>query len=888
MASKDKLLASAQKFLSKGQVSKAIGEYQKLVNAFPKDVRNRQKLAELFSRDKRNEEALSEYEAVAKHYTDTGFYLKAIAVFKQMQKIEPSRVDIYYRLAELNEKQGLVGNALTEYRNLVSFYDKNEMHHEAIEVLEKMADLDPENLNVAAKIAECYKSTGQTQEALEKFLELISPLAAKGEHTKVVKLYERFFDLCPEEDNSRLPLAVSLAATGEPEKAIQILKGIIKHSPEDADINKALADAYVANQDFANARLTLKHLLKQKDKDLDLREYYVRICIDAGEVERARDRLEDWKDDFFQAGRVVVLQGFYEELKDLLADDSVVADTLNVIYEAVGDTGKIEKVKTKEEDGPPETADDAVLDEAIDDVETLEMVGEEISPDIEPPSLSREIPRTEGATEKTAAVGIELDLDLEVPIADASEKTSPGHDEADEEDVALDTDDETAEVEIEIDIDDMGALDIEFDDDELDSDDGKTSIAAEITGTEEEFVEQDDSVESEPESAELEAPGDDEELEFDEGLDLGLDDEFVTEPESVEEESGADLLLDEVPDFDPESAEETADEESVELDIEDVSSAESLEELDEIEELEEVEILEEIEALDDVEVLEEEIEELEEIEEIDEVVDAEVPLDVEPLVAGSSDFAAALNVEAELEEAEFYLQQGLYDDAARVVQTLLEYRPDLPELHDKMAEINQGRQSAEEEVESGEFVDILGDIKDDDLLAATDFLDSFGADSEVEDELSQKTVSELDSADTESHFNLGIAYKEMGLYDDAIAEFEKASHAPARVVDCITLTGQCYMEAGDNEAALNAFKKGLSEESLTDESRMTLNFEMGMLHQMNGQLLEALDFFQAVAEKDSFFRDVSELIKNLRKELGLDDSDDDDGPQGNRDRVSYV
>ena len=152
MASKDKLLENAQKFLSKGQLPKAIGEYRKLVDAFPKDVRNRQKLAELLSRSKRNEDALTEYEIVAKHYTETGFYLKAIAVYKQMQKLESSRADIYHRLAELNEKQGLVGNALTEYRNLVAFYDQNQMHGEAIDVLEKMAELDPGNLNVLAPI----------------------------------------------------------------------------------------------------------------------------------------------------------------------------------------------------------------------------------------------------------------------------------------------------------------------------------------------------------------------------------------------------------------------------------------------------------------------------------------------------------------------------------------------------------------------------------------------------------------------------------------------------------------------------------------------------------------------------------------------------------------
>jgi hypothetical protein len=68
---------------------------------------------------------------------------------------------------------------------------------------------------------------------------------------------------------------------------------------------------------------------------------------------------------------------------------------------------------------------------------------------------------------------------------------------------------------------------------------------------------------------------------------------------------------------------------------------------------------------------------------------------------------------------------------------------------------------------------------------------------------------------------------------------------------------------------------------------MGLNFELGMLYRSNGQPLEALEAFQLVAAKDSFFRNVSELIKNLRLELGLGDSDDD-GPQGDRDRVSYI
>jgi tetratricopeptide (TPR) repeat protein len=844
LANKDKLLANAQKFISKGQIPKAIGEYRKLVDAFPKDVRNRQKLAELLSRDNKKEDALTEYEVVAKHYTETGFYLKAIAFFKQMQKIDASRVDIYHRLAELNEKQGLVGNALTGYRNLISFYEKNQMYLEAIEVLEKMLELDPENLNFAAKIAECYKASGQNDEALKRFQSIIEPISEKGEHLKVVKLYERFLDICPEDGSSRIPLAQAFVNTGSAGKAIQILKGLLKQSPEDIVVNRCLTDAYVANQDFSNAQLTLKHLLKLTGEDLDLREYYVRICIDAGEPESARDRLEEWKDTFFHADRVSALQAFYEELKVLLVGDAVVTDTLAVIYEAVGETSKLDDLETSSQapEVLEETADSALTDEAIDDVEALDMVGEDVPDDVEVPELVTEEPDEAQPAEKVAAKGVELALDLALYLDGPElefEEATP-----EDEDISLPEVEEDVEIEVEIDLDDMGDLDLDFNEE----------IAFEEEVAEEE-------------------------------IELSLDGD--PELDSVERDTPLEPFDDTV-DAAPVEALDDSDELEILEDLDELEEIETAEEVEALEPLEEVEELDEIEEL---EVLEE-VEDLEVLEDVEEIEDVE-PLDeVEPLAAASPaeriDFVSGINIDAELEEAEFFLQQGLYPDAERVVQTLMEYLPGLPDLQAKMDEINQSRQAAEAEPEATDFVDIMSDLQDDDLLAATDFLDSFGDNVAADDELSQKTVSELDSSDTESHFNLGIAYKEMGLYDDAVAEFEKAGGDPARALDCITLTGQCHMEAGETETAMSAFKAGLAHEGISDDGRMSLHFELGMLHQMNGQLLEALELFQLVAEKDSFFRDVADLIKNLRRELGLDDKDNDDGPQGNRDRVSYV
>ena len=124
LSKKEKLLVAAQKSVQEGNLNKALKEYRKLVELDPKDIRNRQKLGELYNRAKMADQAIDEFQIVGKYYAENGFHLKAIAVYKQIQKINPNRSDVYNLLADLNVKQGLVGNALAEYRNLIACYEQ--------------------------------------------------------------------------------------------------------------------------------------------------------------------------------------------------------------------------------------------------------------------------------------------------------------------------------------------------------------------------------------------------------------------------------------------------------------------------------------------------------------------------------------------------------------------------------------------------------------------------------------------------------------------------------------------------------------------------------------------------------------------------------------------
>ena len=128
---------------------------------------------------------------------------------------------------------------------------------------------------------------------------------------------------------------------------------------------------------------------------------------------------------------------------------------------------------------------------------------------------------------------------------------------------------------------------------------------------------------------------------------------------------------------------------------------------------------------------------------------------------------------------------------------------------------------------------------------------------------------QLDDGDTETHYNLGIAYKEMGLYDDAVSEFRIAAIDPQRRIDCMTLQGICLRDKGDHAGAEEIFRNALVMDGLSGEERLSINYELAFLCETVGRKEEAVRFYLEVLAINPGFRDAAKKIAYLQgNEMG--------------------
>lgn len=962
MADKTTIMKEAQKYVLKGQIDKAIAEWDKLIREAP-DGNTFNIIGDLYLR-KGDKKGAAEYlHKSANFFRQEGFSLKALALYKKVLNINPSDTDALNALGQLSEEKGLITDSIKYYLATAECLSKDGKKDALLEIYQKIVALSPSNILLRIKVAEIFLKEGLTSNATGEYIAIAQTYAEKDDSPKALEFYQKALQIQPANRPAVLGICFLLEKSGDLADAIIHMKAAVSLFPEDVDIILKYTELSIAAGQGTDAEGLLLKLRTVDPGNITVRKFLGEIYLKAGQTEKAWEEYMPVIDD-------MVAEEKYENATHLLelfreVDPIETGRRLISLFTQTRDDDRLaaEMVDLGElyqQRGLTEEAINCFRDAAevkpYDEAIQRRLRATEPAPEPKPESKAEPAAPPEkdtitiisGSEKSAEEIFVETDIFSRyglvheaIKLLESLKVREPQNIDVHIRLKALYA--ETAEKELAV-TECLILHELYKRKDDAENAEKELRDAVEIAPADPRLagrIEPPPVFEPTPLTAvvpETETSESTEEIEdyedalaeadfyirqglmqeaskilekmhslFPENIDIterlesigqiaepfgagpmtagpaaepppGLTDSRGQSEQTVYEDPGAAQLRPEehgIPEFELEptsfgeftppspAAPDYSDLYIPSPDHDDAADISSIEDFS-------AELTPES------------------------GLNLEDRWDAEPDITGLEAAAAA---ELPLEEEPPAVPE-LQPEAATplVEQPAAEMTPawEEPALDMPPVEVPQEKPAAQEE----EYEDLMLTEQDldeaqvmPDLALDNDVLEIF-------QEFKKGLEKELGDEDSETHYNLGIAYKEMGLVDDAIKEFQSSRNDPKRYIQSSTMLGVCYMEKGLYTLAIDVLKKMTLEVTEKDDSYWPVRFELAEAYEKNNNLREALEMYTSVYGWNAKFRGVSEKVSQLRLQLASTQKEPSpaapepggaaEKPKLKKDRVSYL
>jgi tetratricopeptide (TPR) repeat protein len=876
---KSKAIAAAQKLVAQGKVREAVNEYKQIYSKDPKDQNVLNTLGDLYVRLNRLPEALEYYIKLADMYAGEGFLVRGIAMYKKISKLEPANTHALARLADLYTMQGMLADARSHYMQLVDAHLRANQANQAIEALHKVLDLDPDNVKLQQRLAELYERHGQGKQAAGIYRRLGEHSLAQGDSQESNKWMQKAVALAPESADVLLAQARMQQQAGQAGEALATLEKVsnLEENPE------ALELLLSAQLDTGNAQAAEELADKLFSANPNQFAGFLQLARHAAgqqDGERAVALLERVFEPALKGDPLCLLE-VMREVTSLLPDS---AQALELFVRAARQAqmqNALVEALSRQAQAASQQGDFARAKGLYDELVSLEPQN---------PEFTRQL--------RQARQELGEDVGVEAPVAEAP---APALDIAPQ---------------IELDEETQAFVDSTTNDIDLFSSYGMTDKAIElalqllervpghIAGNEKLL-----------------------DLYIGAGNDVGV----------VEVGTRLELLHRRV--NNPQRAEEVANlargyAEKAGVPLPGAAvAAPAAAPPEAVAEAPAEELLPEapVEARFEIPVeaaAEPEAEAIHEVDLSSEWAMAsgmeEAATEVAPAEAEPAE-APAFNAGEAEGEIDFFLAQGMVDQAREAVARYEEQFSDQPAVAELRARVEAAASAAAEPAEAvpaaeeGETYEVVLEEQAAQAapagapMSAQDFFSDLAGEldqalegapappparaapppppraaapakaappapeaaptgvlAEVFAEFKEEMGDVEEVEDIESHYNLGIAYKEMGLVDEAISEFQKVSKAAehqkahSQLFQACTLLGLCFLDKGHPQIAVRWYERALKAPGVDEEGALALRYDMGVAHEQAGNRKAALDCFMEVYGVNVDYRDVGDRIRELQ------------------------
>ena len=274
-------MRNAERHVAQGKIRAAISEYRAVVDNDPRDIATLNMLGDLYAKSSEKREAVECYLQVAEHYNTQGFAQKAIAVYNKISRIQPESIEVSAKLAELHKGKGSLSEARSHYTTLAEHYQNNGRRLEALAMWKQIALLDPNNTDVCLSLAESYLREGQRDDAAEAFAEAGARFSRQNKHEEAIRALMKGFDIKSTDLRILSGLIKAQTAIGRAGKAVSLLEEILDGEPYNRDVLYLLIECCIDSQNAAAAEKAVIKLVEIEpanySKFLDLIRIYLNV-----------------------------------------------------------------------------------------------------------------------------------------------------------------------------------------------------------------------------------------------------------------------------------------------------------------------------------------------------------------------------------------------------------------------------------------------------------------------------------------------------------------------------------------------------------------------------------------------------------------------------------
>ena len=283
------VLQSAQLFASRGQFDAAINEWKKLSSESPGDGSIFNSIGELHLKRQATSEAVAAFLQAANAFRAEGATLKAIATFKKILKLDPSRYDVFRHLGDLNAERGLLSSAVQDYLTLGKHYLKAGKSKDALDIYKKIVSQDPSNLDAQQRVAELCLQENMQDEATKVYLQLGRERSAQQRYAEARDAYQGVLRIDPTNSEAAQFIEHFKKTDGHPNPAAKTGTGSSGGSPKSTEPLNLLTEATrrIEGKQFAGAEAILNQLLTKEPGNPEVCQLLAKLHLQRGDLQVA-------------------------------------------------------------------------------------------------------------------------------------------------------------------------------------------------------------------------------------------------------------------------------------------------------------------------------------------------------------------------------------------------------------------------------------------------------------------------------------------------------------------------------------------------------------------------------------------------------------------------